>query len=78
MNTPRDHHVANQAPDWRAPRRVTTPGYPSASIEAWRTSPAVVREKRRSFVAGFVLAMVVYGLGSLMLVLAFHCLGVRP
>lgn len=69
----RDAHPAD------VPPRVTTPEpRRTVSIEAWRTSPAVVREKRRSFFAGFVVAMVLYGLGSLVLVLAFHVLGFRP
>lgn len=62
---------------WRAPRRVTTPGYPAASIEAWRSSPAVRKERRRGIVIGFVIGMVMYGIGSLVLVLAFHALGVH-
>lgn len=59
------------------PPRVTTPEprYPVASIDAWRTCPAVVREKRRSFVAGVVTAMVGYGIASAVLVLAFAALG---
>lgn len=60
------------------PPRVTTPDYPKASIEAWRSSPAVRKERRRGIVIGFVLAMVVYGIGSGVLVMAFHALGVRP
>lgn len=73
------------ARDWRdahpadLPPRVTTPEPRRvASLDAWRTSPAVVREKRRSFIAGFVVAMVVYGIGSAVLVLAFHVLGFQP
>src|SRR6185312_12534260 len=67
--TARDSHVAGQRPDWFPPPRVTTPDYPAASIEAWRTSPAVRKERRRGIAIGFALGMVVYGIGSLMLVL---------
>lgn len=61
------------------PPRVTTPApHRVANLDAWRASPAVRKERRRGIVIGFALAMVVYGLGSAVLVLAFHALGVRP
>jgi len=75
----RDPYVAGERPDWIAPPRVTTPEPRAvASIEAWRSSPAVRKERRRGIVIGFVLGMVVYGIGSLVLVLAFHALAVHP
>lgn len=76
----RDHYVAGERPDYLLPQRVTTPEprYPRASIEAWRSSPAVRKERRRGIVIGFVLAMFVYGLGSLVLVMAFHALSKHP
>lgn len=75
--TAREHHVANQRPDWLPPRRVSTPDGPGG-IELFRTFPAVRREYGRGFRNGFIAAMVLYGIGSLMLVLAFHVLGFRP
>lgn len=73
------------ARDWRdahpadVPPRVTTPEpRRTASIEAWRTSPAVVHEYNRGFRCGFIAAMAFYGLLSTVLVLAFHVLGFRP
>jgi len=67
-------------PAFEPPVRVTVPEprRATASIEAWRTSPAVMREKRRSFLAGFIAAMVLYGVGSALLISAFICLGFRP
>lgn len=68
-------HEGRQRTDWVAPVRVTTPEpRPTASIEAWRSSPAVRKERRRGIVIGFVLGMAVYGIGSLVLVLAFYAL----
>lgn len=73
------------ARDWRdahpvdLPPRVTTPEPRRvASLDAWRSSPAVRKERRRGIVIGFVLGMVAYGIGSAVLVLAFHALGARP
>lgn len=67
-------HLDGRECDWRNAH----PGTPRGSIQAWRTFPAIAREKRRSFIAGFVVAMVVYGIASTVLVLAFTCLGFRP
>lgn len=69
----------NDLPAFTAPPRVTTPEPRRvASLDAWRSSPAVRKERRRGIVIGFALGMVAYLLGSAVLVLAFHALGVRP
>lgn len=69
----------NELPAFAAPPRVTTPEPRRvASLDAWRSSPAVRKERRRGIVIGFVLGMVAYGIGSAVLVLAFHALGARP
>ena len=69
----------NDLPAFAAPPRVTTPEPRRvASLDEWRASPPVRRERRRGIVIGFALAMVMYGVGSLALVLAFHALEARP
>ena len=75
---------ARIAANWRkarpgdVPPRVTTPDRKAASIEAWRSAPAVRREYERGLRNGWIGAMVFYGVASAVLVLAFHVLGFRP
>lgn len=82
--SPRDHYVAEQAPDWRntrpadLPPRVSTPDRPAASIEAWRTSPGVRREYERGLRNGWIGAMAFYAIASAALILVFCVLGFRP
>jgi hypothetical protein len=73
----RDSYVANERPDWFPPR-VTTPDHAAASIEAWRSAPAVRREYWRGFKHGGIVCGALWFLGSLVLVLGFCALGVRP
>lgn len=70
--------ATRRTPNWRAPRRVTTPDGRAASITAWRSAPAVRREYERGLRHGWIGAMVFYAIVSAVLVLAFHALGVRP
>lgn len=73
--------VTNQAElnmDWRAPRRATTPDGKAASLEAFRSSPAVKREYQRGLLHGWIGAMAFYAIATAVLVLAFHALGVHP
>lgn len=60
------------------PPRVTTPDHRAASIEAWRSAPAVRREYERGLRNGWIGAMAFYAVASAVLILAFHVLGFRP
>lgn len=60
------------------PPRVTTPDRRAASLEAWRSAPAVRREYERGLRNGWIGAMLFYGVASAVLILAFHALGFRP
>lgn len=66
----RDHHVAGQRPDWamdRAYRRGFDAGHERGLKDAAESA----------FTRGFVCAMAVYAIGSIILLLAFHALGVH-
>ena len=75
---------ARIAANWRkarpgdVPPRVTTPDRKAASIEAWRSAPAVRREYWRGFRHSGILFGVLWTLGSAVLLFGFHCLGIKP
>lgn len=62
----RDHYVADQRPDWAHPRRAAGRRDPSARVYA------------QGFRRGFIAAMALYALGSVVLLLGFRALGVTP
>ena len=72
--------------DWRnarpgehiLPQRVTTPDGPAASLEAFRSAPAIRREYERGLRNGWIGAGLFYTLATVVLVLAFHFLGMKP
>jgi len=61
----RDKHVAGQKPDWLVPERD-------------RRIDVDSRAYQRGLARGFWTAAALYSLFSVMLVLAFHALGVHP
>ena len=78
------HLDGGSSQDWRhdhpghVPPRVTTPNRRAASLEAWRSAPAVRREYERGLRNGWIGAMAFYAVASAVLILVFHVLGFRP
>ena len=74
--SPRDHYVAGQPPDFS--RCAQAFKHLDGTSADWRNCPAVRREYERGLRNGWIGAGLFYTLATVVLVLAFHFLGMKP